>query len=149
MSRQIPLAFGLDIPHPYDDVKSLGESLYDALLVPRPEGTKASPATGGPWPIDGVTGQEFAETVVNSEEFRAYILYGLRSGDLPAAVVCRFMDHAWGVPVKRMEIEDTTPIPVDRPALLARLQYLQTLLLDASDELVQEHTTNGSDTKVH
>ena len=55
-----------------------------------------------------LSGKAFSEAVVNSLEFRRYILNGLTLGDLPPAVICRLIDHAWGKPVDRLEVKDTT-----------------------------------------
>lgn len=49
--------------------------------------------------------QEFAKAVLESVEFREYILAGLKSQKLPAAIVLRLMDYAegWGRPPERIE----------------------------------------------
>ena len=54
----------------------------------------------------------FALALIGSIEFRRYIINGLTLGDLPAAVVCRILDHGWGKPVDRVEVKDTTD-PLD------------------------------------
>jgi hypothetical protein len=81
------------------------QSLYDALHVPNPD---APAEKVEPWP-EHLTGKQFAELVVTSQEFRKYILLGIATGDLPPAVITRLMDHAWGSPVKQLEVKDVTP----------------------------------------
>ena len=53
--------------------------------------------------LEQMTGQEFCEAVVNSLEFRRYIVYGLRMLNLPPAVVLRIMNQAWGKVPDRIE----------------------------------------------
>jgi hypothetical protein len=46
----------------------------------------------------------FAEAVLDSYEFRQYIVNGLRLGELPAAILIRVMDLAgWQKPPERVE----------------------------------------------
>jgi hypothetical protein len=45
----------------------------------------------------------FALAVLNSKEFREYIINGLTLGELPSAIICRLMDHGWGKPVEHVE----------------------------------------------
>ena len=61
-------------------------------------------------PIDyeSLSGQEFCKKVVASFEFRSYITSGLYDGTLPAAVVNKVIDHAWGKPPEKVEFEDKT-----------------------------------------
>ncbi len=54
-------------------------------------------------PYEGLTGQDFAKAVLESSDFRRYIVGGLLAGDLPAAVMIRLMDHGWGKPPDRIE----------------------------------------------
>lgn len=112
------------------------ESLFDSLNLPSPE-RPAAPVD--PWP-EKLTGKEFAERVVNSIEFRQYILMGVRSGELPQAVMCRLMDHAWGQPVKRVELNDVTDPLMDVPLeeLRTRLQQLQLMVQMVEDSKQQE-----------
>ena len=50
-----------------------------------------------------LTGKAFSDAVVQSEEFRLYVIEGLTERDLPPAVLCRILDHAWGKPPERVE----------------------------------------------
>jgi len=49
--------------------------------------------------------REFAKAVLESREFREYIVEGLRSRDLSPTVIIRLMDYAegWGKPPERVE----------------------------------------------
>lgn len=52
--------------------------------------------------------KQFCQMVLQSREFRDYIVNGIRIGDLPAPVILRLMDVGWGKPVDRIEVEDVT-----------------------------------------
>jgi len=56
--------------------------------------------------------KDFAKAVLDTREFREYIIDGLRGRDLPSSVVLRLMDYAdgWGKPVEKVEVKDTTPV---------------------------------------
>lgn len=59
--------------------------------------------------------QEFARAVLNSFEFRQYIVNGLRLGELPSPILIRVMDLAgWQKPADRVEHtgKDGQPIEV-------------------------------------
>jgi hypothetical protein len=79
-------------------VKTLYDSLH-ADEAPRIAETasRESPA----W--EKLTGKAFAEAILNSFEFRQYIISGLAAGDLAPAVLTRLMDHGWGKPPERVE----------------------------------------------
>ena len=49
--------------------------------------------------------QEFADNVLQSWEFREYIISGLKTGKIPQSIILRFMDYAegWGRPPERIE----------------------------------------------
>lgn len=48
---------------------------------------------------------DFAKAILESLEFRQYVVLNLKNGKLPAAIVLRFMDYAegWGKPPERIE----------------------------------------------
>lgn len=46
---------------------------------------------------------KFCQKIVQTREWRQYIMNGVVLGDLPAAVATRIMDHAWGKPPERIE----------------------------------------------
>lgn len=107
------------------------QSLYDSLHLPNPN---APEAPVQPWP-DKMTAQEFAERVVNSSEFRMYILLGVGSGNIPQGVVKQLMDYAWGQPTKRVEFEDKTPYAhLSKTQISHRLAQLQQIVQELPDE---------------
>lgn len=57
----------------------------------------------------------FAKAVLESKDFREYIIYGLRNRDISPTVIIRLMDYAegWGKPVEQVEVKDTTT-PVEQ-----------------------------------
>jgi hypothetical protein len=78
------------------------KSLYDSLS------TDTSPSFELPAPpiqVDyaSLSAKDFADTVLNSLEFRHYIVAGLKIGNLPSAILTRLMDYAWGKPPERVE----------------------------------------------
>lgn len=55
--------------------------------------------------IDITDCREFAKAVLESRDFRQYIVDGLKRRDIPATLVLRLMDYAdgWGKPPERVE----------------------------------------------
>lgn len=47
--------------------------------------------------------KEFADAFLSSLEFRRYLVNMLALGEMPAAIITRMMDHAWGRPVEHVE----------------------------------------------
>jgi len=91
------------------------QSLADYLGVtdPRPEDLRAKsearPSEPTPAQIlDERDPTAFCKKILDSREFRQYIMNGIVLGDIPPAVMCRVIDHAWGKPVERVEVRDTT-----------------------------------------
>ncbi len=77
------------------------QSLADYLGTSGPE-----PETSGPKfedLLDLTNSKAFADALINSREFRRYIVNGLTMGDLPGGVLCRVLDHGWGKPPERVE----------------------------------------------
>jgi len=74
-----------------------------------PTNGEASPAEAAPQTetrLEDITDSKtFALAVLNSSEFRRYIVSGLVLGNLPgfAGILMRMMDYAWGKPVDRVE----------------------------------------------
>lgn len=88
-----------------------------------------------------VTAKEFSDAVLNSIEFRQYIAHALTLGDLPAAVITRFMDYSWGKPADKIEFEDKTAHfeAMSRQDLVVRIQLLQSLLEELPDDSTSVH----------
>ena len=55
----------------------------------------------------------FARAVLDSPEFRQYIVSKLTIGDLPPAIICRLMDYAWGKPAERVEHTGKDGAPIE------------------------------------
>jgi len=97
------------------------KSLYDVLH----EGEIHEPEPVEP----EVSAQDFCKHIVASPEFRMYLMNGILEGSLPGAVIGRIMDHAWGKPVERLEVKDTTDmddLPIE--AVQERIDFLQDTL---------------------
>lgn len=106
--------------------KSLAEHLGTqsplASDVPLPEG-----------PGD-LSGKDFATLVVNSAEFRSYIVNSLVLGTTPAVIICRLMDQAWGKPVTPVEVDDKRTSTLSKRELEARIALLRNAVLDLPDD---------------
>jgi len=109
------------------------KSLYDSLLeqgLIEPDAPSAAPAEPH---LVSLTGKAFAEAVLQSKEFRLYIIEGLTERDLPPAVLCRLIDHAWGKPVERVQVQeipmlDGLSVEELRAHLRERMVSLQTMM---------------------
>ena len=116
-------------------MKSLFESLNLAdLTTPDAE----------PDPLLVLTGKAFSKAVLESVQFREYVVRGLLLRDIPPAVLCRLMDHGWGKPPDRIEhtlddrsLENMTPERV-REKLVHAQRLLQ--LLEAAQTEDTFHT---------
>jgi len=65
-----------------------------------------APSDGHPEPDfydKKLTAKEFCEAVLNSLEFRRYIVNGLTLGVIPPAILLRIADYGWGKPIERVE----------------------------------------------
>lgn len=83
-------------------MKSLAEHL--GAVDPRPETEQVVEDVAALADVSDPA--EFCKLIVKSREFRQYLMNGITLGDLPSAVVCRVMDHAWGKPIERVEVDD-------------------------------------------
>ena len=88
----------------------------------------------------GMTGTQFAKAVLESSEFRQYIIKGLSTRDIPAAILTKLMDHGWGKPLEKLEVKTTTGSDLDslslpelRARLTERIAFLQELTQLAED----------------
>lgn len=66
------------------------------------------PSESAPRLVDITDSKAFALAVLGSREFRHFIVNGITMQDLPTPIVLRLMDHAWGKPVERVEVKDTS-----------------------------------------
>jgi hypothetical protein len=81
-------------------------SLADFLNVVDPRAPEDLPPQTEPSILDALDiddPTEFCKKIVGSREFRQYIMNGVVLGDLPPAIGCRIIDHAWGKPPERVE----------------------------------------------
>lgn len=82
------------------------QSLADALGIQHP---REKPVVDDNAPAK-MSAEEFCKTLLNSSEFRVYILNGLVFNNLPPQILVRIMDQGWGKPVARIEVKDTTHV---------------------------------------
>lgn len=66
-------------------------------------GDQDAPPREPPVALDNLSPKQFCQAILNSSEFRTYLLNGISLGDLPAAVIIRVMDIGWGKPAERIE----------------------------------------------
>lgn len=79
-------------------------------------------------------GKAFAQAVLNSFEFRQYIVNGLRLGELPAAVIVRMMDLAgWQKPPERIEHTGKDGNPIETITEVRRV-IVRSPVVDETDE---------------
>jgi hypothetical protein len=124
------------------------ETLADVLGVRDPTVSVEASSTPDPGPecFEHLSGKDFALAVLNSSEFRQYIVNGLAAADLPPAVLCRLIDHGWGKPVERVEVQTVASLdglsPEElRAHLQERVESLVTMMrmLDPEDETGSVH----------
>jgi len=95
------------------------KTLYQTLVEDGLVEPAASQVPAASEPLDPtLSGQAFAQAVLQSQEFRMYIIEGLMERDLPPAVLCRLMDHGWGKPIERVEVSDPTRLDEMTPEQL-------------------------------
>lgn len=85
------------------------ESLADFLGVADPTNKDEQPAPSESL-VEITDPSEFCRRVLNSREFRQYVLNGIVLGDIPPAVLCRVIDHAWGKPAETVKHEGEVTI---------------------------------------
>ena len=89
-------------------MKSLAD--YLGVADQKESDSSDSPAASAPASTPTkLTVKSFAREVLNSREYRQSILNRVLLGDLPPAVECLLYHYAYGKPVERLEVEDTTP----------------------------------------
>lgn len=94
----------------------------DASITPSEPSLPPSSASGPPLvslervDIGKLTAREFAEILVNSIEFRRYLVFGLTLGNIPGftSILGRVLDHLWGKAPDKLELtgQDGKPLEV-------------------------------------
>lgn len=115
-----------------------GTRAEDEILPPPPteESILAEELAESPFLDVQITDpQEFAQAVLQSRDFRQYILIGLQTQELPSSVILRLMDYAWGKPVERVEHtgKDGQPIVTEVRRVVIRVNA--TPVEDVSEEV--------------
>ncbi len=77
----------------------------------------------GPRLEDITDSKTFALAVLNSHEFRSYIVNSLVLGTIPPAILTRMMDYAWGKAPERIEHtgKDGSPIVTEVRRVIVRV----------------------------
>ena len=118
------------------------KSLYESLG----QDPDTKEVVSEPWP-ENMSGREFARRVLDSVEFREYIVNGILARDIPPAIMCRVMDHGWGQPVKRVEVSsqehDLSSVTEDQ--LYARAAQLFAIAAELRSK-VKEQTDEKQET---
>ncbi len=60
-----------------------------------------------------LTGADFAKGVLESREFRQYIMDGIVLRDLAPGIITRLMDHGWGKPPDKVELTGKDGQPLE------------------------------------
>lgn len=118
------LDFPKNVRHPsheVEKVQTLAE--YLGTTQPAPEQIDAALL------INISDPKEFADAVLNSLEFRKYIVNGLLLGELTSAIVIRLMDYAWGKPADRIEVSGRDGKPIETIRVVR-------VIVDARDDRV-------------
>lgn len=125
-------------------MKSLAESLgLDADLKPLIEPALSQTT------CERLNGRAFALAVLESPDFRRYIVGGLIAGDLPPAIAIRLMDYGWGKPIDRIEIKDRTDEDLTVEVVEQRLERVQYFLQLLRAQHTGEDTALPDDSRVH
>jgi len=85
--------------------------------------------------------KEFCQRILDSPEFRAYLTNGIQLGTLPAAVIVRIMDLAWGKPVDRIEHTGK-----DGEAIITEVRRV---VVRPEDTHLAQEQTNTSKSSIH
>lgn len=92
------------------------QSLADLLDVedPRPEEQRTElpleDATVAA--LDITDPKDFCKKILESREFRRYIMHGIVLGNIPAAIMTRVMDQGWGKPAETHKVVGDADAPV-------------------------------------
>ena len=119
------------------------KSLYDALHGEDPQVPTVDPLEL----VTKLTGKNFSKAVVESKQYRQSIVRRIVTDTLPSAVECKLLDHAWGVPKQRLEIEDKTVSLEDQSP--EQLEARALLLAKRARQLRERTPSEDSDGAIH
>lgn len=104
-----------------------------------------------PVDYDKLTAAEFCKAILTSPEYRQSIVHRITLGTLPPAVECRFYDYAYGKPVEKVEVKDTTDDSDDLTAeqLEERAAHLMELARELRDINADDDDDAGDSRLVH
>lgn len=111
------------------------QSLAEFLETGQLEADQAEPPAG-PQLEDIADSRVFSLAVLDSREFRTYVVNALTLGTLPAAVLCRLMDYAWGKPPERVEHTGRDGRPIETVTEVKRT--IVRVRRDEIDRLLEE-----------
>lgn len=114
-------------------------SLADALGVPDPRDNEPPDE-----PFDPATSAKaFARAVLTSRQYRESLMRRIVLNELPPAVELRLYDYAYGRPVERMRIDDTSASKdlriLTNDELKSRHEYLLSLARQLARESADPH----------
>lgn len=100
------------------------QSLADFLGAEDPLPEEKRPKTDYETLLDISDPMTFCRRIMETREFRQYIMDGFRAGDIPAAIVGRIMDHVLGKPPERVEHtgKDGAPIITEVRRVIVRAE---------------------------
>ena len=105
-------------------MKSLFESLHLDDSAPIPESA-----------ITELSGKAFSQAVLDSREFREYIVNGIKLRDIPSPILCRLIDHGWGKPPEKVELTGKDGQPIEAVTEVRRV-IVHAKPFEDRDELV-------------
>lgn len=99
---------------PDEPFKSLAESLGLAPAFEPSETEKL---------VDISDGKAFATAVLDSRDFRQYVVDALKLGNVPgfSGILTRLMDHAWGKAPDKVEITGKDGQPIEQVTTVRRV----------------------------
>lgn len=103
-------------------------------------------------PLQRVNAKSFSQEILNSRQYRESLLRRIIMDELPPAIEAKLMDYAWGRPVEKVQVEDTTKRFADYTLdqLEARAKFLtetvSTMRKQTSD--TRRPTTDEDDTSI-
>jgi hypothetical protein len=95
--------------------------------------------------VDVSDTKEFCKRVLESREFRQYILQGIVMHMIPPAILTRVMDHGWGKPPEKHEHTGANGEPIKTITEVRRVIVRPRSAEDIIDELERSASTEVDD----